>query len=270
MPAVTVTIQGHASSGGKLYPSFDAVSRPDGDVTVVQQAWLKDTMAAARDRLIKAVSYLADNDVKKNPPDALKKYYKIYFRLTDTEMGALGKVHDFVVENLTKMKNGLLSDDLAIVDNADKKFGHSMTGVAGYVRMSKWEIFHKRDPSRPVEFAGRIHLDWDLFRVAVQDSYGNELSEEKVSVLRDKKVGYMAATLIHEASHKFTGTRDWSYLPNDTSADLVAYWDYFVSTAGENMAAQMHKDNAYFKMTPEQAQNNADSYGGFAYNVPTD
>lgn len=137
-----------------------------------------------------------------------------------------------VLAVLQATRAGLKTVDLQIVDENPNRG----QGAQGYVRMAFSELFRTDDPARPAAFAGRIHMHF-------------------AQALR-KRDALNALVLIHEATHRFAGTRDWSYLPSESG--LVELEAELIDAGGRDALR-----GGFFGMTNEQALNNADSHAGF-------
>lgn len=89
---------------------------------------------------------------------------------------------------------------------------------------------------------GRIHIN-----------FGSLLDRNSATKIRDA-----ATTLVHEATHRFTGTRDWAYMAEGLEAFVAAKALGTTLAMGGEIAA----------LTNLQALNNADSYGKFVVGMP--
>lgn len=227
---------------------FYAVPRKGATISDKQKKVLKAAMDKARKRMNAICNFMEKHKGAKNIHQAFKDSMEIYFRLGKAELKGSGltETFDFITKNLVLIRDGLNKKDEEIVDAAPSKMGVDMTTAAGYVRMSFKEFFKKKDPKRPANFTGRIHIKYELLKEGKEDE--------------------VAALIIHEASHKFTGTRDWAYLPNGPNESLLAYQADWIKQLGSKQAVmKAWEKDPYFKIVPVQALNNADSFAGFAY-----
>lgn len=233
---------------------FYAVSRPDGVVTEEQQAVLGAAMTIALQRLNRMIDYLAVHDIANagNLPANFVRALQVYFRLADPPPAgaAMARILGQIRGNLVAIRDGLLTRNIEIVANAATKKGVDMSRCAGYVAMKWTEAFRFKDATRPATFSGRIHIRFANVRE------GNEV--------------LCAGTLVHEASHRFNGARDWSYLPVDTANDMLAYEDDYIARMGRANGLRALHVAPFYAMTAPQALNNADSFAGFAMCAPTE
>lgn len=174
------------------------------------------------------------------------RYLKTFFNLTGSVKDA-GFVQGVltVTDNINTLIGAVNSKDLelqplVVTDETADAAAFVRRGAVGYL-MEKVRL---PDPNKPAtDFYGPLNLRFDrLF-----------------------PVGTAAANLIHEASHRYIGTRDWAYLPN---YDLVT-WENDMTQAGIALSApkSINAIKSWYEMSTAEALNNADSYGGFCMHV---
>jgi len=145
--------------------------------------------------------------------------------------------------NLRTLEQSVAGRDLTIHSAIGQHAG--MEDAAAYVRRNDpvgmlREQMGWSNPLVPAGFCGDIYMDF------------NQLGATHVA----------AANLVHEASHRYLGTRDWSHLPN---YDMVAYERQWAAL-GLPIPYPPRSRNAlkaWANLTVDEALNNADSYGGF-------
>jgi hypothetical protein len=142
-----------------------------------------------------------------------------------------------VLVGLQQISAGLNAGDLEIVDSNPNRGGVA----SGYVRMNISELVTKKDPARPRDNLGRIHI-----RLA---TYGAAATAANINGA--------ASTLVHEASHKFVGTRDWGYMAEGAAAYLAMVAMNLPPVLGGGAV-----------LTNAEALNNADSYTAFVMAMP--
>jgi hypothetical protein len=79
-------------------------------------------------------------------------------------------------------------------------------------------------------------------------------------------VGTAAGNLIHEATHRFIGTRDWAYAIN---FDMISYESTYTALGMRPPPPpkSVNSIKAWYDMTVPEALNNADSYAGFVMHL---
>jgi hypothetical protein len=138
---------------------------------------------------------------------------------------------------LQQINTGLNAATLEVVDSNPRRGGIA----SGYVRMTVRELFRRADPARPRDNVGRIHI-----RLA---TYGGAATPVNIN--------NAASTLVHEASHKFSGTRDWGYMAEGAAGYMGMVAMGMVPALGGGAV-----------LTNPQGLNNADSYAAFVMSMP--
>jgi hypothetical protein len=146
-----------------------------------------------------------------------------------------------VNQNIQTLATYLNSKDLTV--HAAVGQHANMEDAAAYVQKATgsalWDAIHP-NPNSPATFYGDIYMKF------------NQLGANNVA----------AANLIHEATHRYLGTRDWAYVAN---YDMVAYEKMFTDNHRpvQYPPRSVNALVAWANMTVDQAINNADSYAGF-------
>ena len=112
-----------------------------------------------------------------------------------------------VRDNLNRIESGLWTPDLQIVDSNPNRGGNA----SGYVRCSYSEMFRTADADRERSTGGRIHI-----RFATYGATNTVANQQNCGI-----------TIVHEAAHKFCGSRDWQY-----NAEGVAGYFATIATLG--------------------------------------
>lgn len=151
-------------------------------------------------------------------------------------------------DGLCRIRKGLRTPGLPIV--ATNPTGGGGAKATGYVAMAYLEKFRPKDPVRPAVFDGRIHI--------------------KPSLLDPENPRKAAYVIVHEASHKFLGTRDWAYTPSENS--LVAMEDELADMGKDprNRRGEKKMSKDWYDLSVVQALNNADSFASFAMQASPD
>jgi hypothetical protein len=218
-------------------PAFWLVSRPGGQITQTEQDVFRAALAYGRTRLDRAYAVISMR-IAGTPPGAgivpanFGTVLEYCFRpgaVAATITATLTTVRD----NLNRVKTGLWTSDLQIVDSNPNRGG----AASGYVRCSYSELFRTADAGRERSAGGRIHIRFTTYNAA------NSLANQQ----------NCGITTVHEAAHKFCGCRDWHYIAEGVGAHLALI--------AMNLAPPLPA------MTNQEALNNADSYAAFVANI---
>jgi hypothetical protein len=219
-------------------PPFHLVSRPGGAVTVAERQVFSAAMSLARPALDHARTILDARLAGTLPgaglvPAQFDHFVDYCFR---PAAGALAwtATLNTARANVIRIRNGLWAVGVQIVDLNPNRGG----AASGYVRASTSEAVKQRDPAREMSFSGRIHVNFHRY-AALNDPINHRNA---------------ATTIVHEATHKFCGARDWQNLGGGSKPylDMIALGLPPVITALAN----------------DRALNNADSYAEFVMKMP--
>jgi hypothetical protein len=175
--------------------------------------------------------------------EAFRACMGAYFRVPSGS--TLGAYNGWVLRlknNLQELNTHLQSRDLTLHTAIGQHPG--MEDAAAYVQReigvgALFELVAMPNPNSRAAFYGDIYMKF------------GQLGADHVA----------AATVVHEASHRYLGTRDWAYLPNN---DLIAYqlqWTQL--NIPVPYARSRNALKAWDQMSVDEALNNADSYSGF-------
>lgn len=173
-------------------PTFYIVSRPGAQVTLVEQQVFTAAMAQARTAIHRAYA-ITILRIAGTPAGvgAVPAHFDQLLDYCFRPGAAAGATRLTVRDNLVRIRNGLWGHDVQIVDSNPNRGGIA----SGYVRCSYSEIFRTRDAAREQSFAGRIHIRFGAYNAA-----NTPVNQRNA-----------ATTIVHEATHKFCGARDWIY-----------------------------------------------------------
>jgi len=215
-------------------PAFSLVSRPGGAIGLVENQVFTAAVNIARAALDRAYAILNLVIVGTPPgvglvPADFDRHFEYCFRVGAAPVASWQTVRD----NLVRIRNGLWSPALQIVDKNPNRAG----AAVGYVRCAWSEAVRFADEAREVSFAGRIHVRFGSYNAA------NTAANQNGA----------ASTIAHEATHKFTGARDWAYIGGGSIG-----W----------RAMPPGTPLPFGNLTNAQALNNADSYSELAMAMP--
>ena len=217
-------------------PAFNLVSRPGATVSLIENQVFTAAMELARAALDRAILLLdARIPGAAAPPlpanfENLADYCFWPGNIEPLRTNRLATVR----ANVQRIRVGLTSAGLQIVDSNPNRGG----AASGYVRTTVGEALRPgTDPATEKPFVGRIHV-----RFATVNTGNTPVNQQMA-----------AFTIVHEASHRFCGTRDWGYNGGGSAG-------YFALLA-LGPAAIPH-------LATDQALNNADSYAEFVMRMP--
>jgi hypothetical protein len=146
-----------------------------------------------------------------------------------------------VNRNIQTLATHLNSRELTVHAAVGQHAG--MEDAAAYVQKSTRSAFLDAiypNPNSPATFRGDIYMKF------------NQLGGANVAT----------ANLIHEATHRYLGTRDWAYVAN---YDMIAFEKSYrdINLPVPYPPRSVNALVAWADMTVDQAINNADSYAGF-------
>lgn len=214
-------------------PGFWLVSRPGGQITQTEQDVFTAAMAYGRTRLDRAYA-ITTMRIAGTPPGAgivpanFGNVLEYCFR-PGAAAATINSTLTTVRDNINRIKMGLWTPELQIVDSNPNRGGHA----SGYVRCSYSELFRTRDADRERSTGGRIHI-----RFATYNAANSAPNQQNCGI-----------TIVHEAAHKFCGCRDWHYI----AEGVGGYLALIAMGAAPHLPA----------MTNQEALNNADSYAAF-------
>jgi hypothetical protein len=150
-----------------------------------------------------------------------------------------------LTQNLAALRRHLDSPDVTF---KAVEVGPETSDAAAYVQRGMvdviWDLTFGANPSRPADFYGPIFLRFDQLGTTAT----------------------AAANVIHEATHRYLGTRDWAYLPNYDMLDYeTSYANYGVPPPRPPKSVNALK--AWYDMSFDEGLNNADSYAGFVMHL---
>jgi hypothetical protein len=219
-------------------PAFYLVSRPGARVSLVERQVFTSAMNIARTKLNQVHTLVVQRIGGALPgggivPPVFDNLLEYCFRHGGAAL--LQPTLTRIRLNLERMRTGLSDPDTQIVDT--NPAWRNAGGASGYVSCAFSERFRSDDPHRERSSTGRIHVRFSAYN----------------SVFDPVNSRNAAHTIIHEASHKFCGTRDWVSIANSTG--------YFAMVAqGLNVPMQ--------PLLHDQALNNAYSYEEFVAAMP--
>lgn len=220
-------------------PAFWLVSRPGAvTITATEQAVFTAAMAYGRTRLERAYQVISMR-IGGTPPGAgivpanFAAVLEYCFR-PGAVAATITSTMTTVRDNLNRIKTGLWTPDLQIVDSNPNRGG----AASGYVRCSYSEMFRTADADRERATSGRIHI-----RFATYGGANMVPNQQNCGI-----------TIVHEAAHKFCGCRDWQYIAEGITG-------YFATIAAMGVAGPLPA------MTNHEALNNADSYAAFVATI---
>jgi len=222
-------------------PAFDLVSRPGAQVNLIERQVFTAAVTQSRNALDRVhgivLMRLANTPLGTGIVPADFDHMLDYcFRPAATAV-ARRQTLIAVRDNLVKIRNGLWTPSLQIVDKNPNRAGNA----SGYVRQNFVELVRRRNVARPLGFTGRIHMRFSLVNT------GNTPVNQATAAL----------TITHEAAHKFTGARDWIY----NAGGSIGYIAILGLALGGPIAALAPLTNA-------EGINNADSYAEFVHAMP--
>jgi hypothetical protein len=215
--------------------------RPDGAVTVTEAAVMTAAMNSARVALARVIGItqaasLGAVEGAGVVPVGFGALLEYAFRPGPLAANVANTVAAALV-GLQQINIGLNHALLEIVDSNPRRGGLA----SGYVRMTVRELFRRADPARPRNNEGRIHIRLATYGAAVTAA----------------NINNAASTLVHEASHKFSGTRDWGYMAEGAAGYLAMVALGMPPVLGGGAV-----------LTNPQGLNNADSFAAFVMSMP--
>jgi hypothetical protein len=214
-------------------PAFSVVSRPGALVTVVEGQVFGAAMNIARLAADRAYAIVSMRIAGTPPgvgivPATFAAHLHYCFRTGAVPL-MIAATLNAVRGNIDRLRTGLWSRDLQIVDSNPNRGGIA----SGYVRGNFSELFQRRDAGREMGFAGRIHLRFGAYNAA-----NTAVNQQNAAI-----------TIVHEATHKFCGARDWLYNAGGSAA--------YIALLAMGALPPLPP------LTNHQALNNADSYAEF-------
>lgn len=196
----------------------------------------------ARAQLAKVVAW----GITKKDQAGFKLCMQTYFRVpADASDGVYNNACRVVMDNLAELNREVQSFELLLspVVNSD-----ATADAAAYVQRSipdaLKDALSTPNPAKRASFYGPLFLRFD----------------------RLNPVGTAAGNLIHEATHRHLGTRDWAYAVQfDMMGYEKAYRDMGINPPAPPKSVNSIK--AWYDMTVDEALNNADSYAGFVMHL---
>lgn len=211
-------------------PAFYLVSRPGGAVSAVENQVFTAAMDQARTAVHRAygivVARLAGTPAGAGVVPAHFDQLLEYCFRPGAIAATITATRTRVRDNLVRIRNGLWTPGLQIVDSNVNRGG----AASGYVRCSYSELFRLRDANREQSFGGRIHIRFGNYNTA-----NTPVNQRNA-----------ATVIVHEATHKFCGARDWTY----NGGGFAGYAAFVAMGAAPPLPA----------LTNAQGLNNADSY----------
>ncbi|MEI7869626.1 MAG: hypothetical protein WCI11_17200 [Candidatus Methylumidiphilus sp.] len=206
---------------------------------------LNDAKAMVQDARAKLARVIAWGITKKDQP-RFKLCMETYFRVPPTATEAVyNAAARTVMANLNELNIELQSNELTL---SPVVLTDATADAAAYVMRHipdalKDAVFGD-NPLKRASFYGAIHLRFDKLH----------------------PVGTAAGNLIHEGTHRFLGTRDWSYAVN---FDMIGYEETHRNMGIEppTPPKSVNSIKAWYEMSVSEALNNADSYAGFVIHL---